>query len=368
MKVPYVDFQAQYATERRPLLHAIDRVLSRGEYILGREVAAFESALARLCGVRHAVGVANGTDALILTLKALGIGPGHEVITVPNSFVASASCIALAGAQPVFVDVGPDQLMDPRQLERAFTRRTKAVIPVHLTGKCCDMDAIGAAARRRGLPVIEDAAQAVGARYHGRRAGSLGRAACLSFHPLKNLNAAGDAGAVVTDDPRLAERLRLLRNHGLRSRDEVLFWGFNSRLDALQAAILRSRLKRLRAVVARRRRNAETYRHALADLTDVVQCPQDAPDCQDTYHLFVIQCDRRDALQSFLARRGVATAVHYPTPIHLQPCCADLGYRQGDFPEAERQARRILSLPVHQHLKRSQLAYVIHCIRNCYGR
>jgi dTDP-4-amino-4,6-dideoxygalactose transaminase len=365
MKVPYVDFQAQYAAERRPLLRALDRVLAGGEYILGREVAAFEAELARLCGTRHAVGMANGTDALLLTLKALGIGPGDEVITVPNSFVASASCIALTGARPVFVDVGPDGLMAPRLLEQACTRRTKAVIPVHLTGKVCDMAAIGRFAAKRGLLVIEDAAQAAGALSLGRPAGSFGRAACLSFHPLKNLNAAGDAGAVVTDDGRLAESLRLWRNHGLKSRDEVLFWGHNSRLDALQAAVLRLRLKALPGIIARRRRNAELYREGLAG---VVGLPAEDKDSRQTYHLFMIQCERRDGLKAFLARKGVATAVHYPTPIHLQPCGKGLGYRKGDFPEAERQARRILSLPVHQSLRPAQIGHVIRCIRSFYGR
>ncbi len=364
MKVPYVDFRTQYAAQRRPLLAALDRVLTGGEYILGREVAAFEAELARLCGVRHAVGVANGTDALVLTLKALGIGPGDEVITAPNSFVASASCIALAGARPVFVDVGPDGLMDPALLAGALTRRAKAVIPVHLTGKVCDMDPIRRFARKHGLIVVEDAAQAVGAEYRGRRAGSLGRAGCFSFHPLKNLNAAGDAGAVVTDDGRLAEELRLLRNHGLKSRDEVLCWGFNSRLDPLQAAVLRLRLKALPGIIARRRRNAALYRKGLAG---VVGLPPEDQDSRQTYHLFMIQCERRDELQAFLARRGVGTAVHYPTPIHLQPCCRGLGYRRGDFPETERQARRILSLPVHQGLTRTQIACVVRRIREFYG-
>jgi dTDP-4-amino-4,6-dideoxygalactose transaminase len=368
MKVPYVDFPAQYACQRKPLLRALDRALGRGAYILGPEVAAFESALARLCGVRHAVGMANGTDALLLTLKALGIGPGDEVITVSNTFVASAAAVALTGARPVFVDVGPDQLMDPRRLERAVTRRTKAVIPVHLTGKVCDMDRILRIAKARKLQVVEDAAQSIGAVYHGRRAGSFGRAACFSFHPLKNLNAAGDAGAVVTDDARLAEKLRLLRNHGLKSRDEVLFWGHNSRLDALQAAILSFRLTGLARVAARRRNIAAVYRKRLAGLEDVLRCPQDAPGCRDVYHLFVIQCDRRDALQAFLAKKGVGTAVHYPTPIHLQPCAKSLGYRRGDLPETERQSRRILSLPVHQHLSGAQITYVIACIRSFYGR
>ncbi|MBI5240595.1 MAG: DegT/DnrJ/EryC1/StrS family aminotransferase [Elusimicrobia bacterium] len=365
MKVPYVDFQAQYAAERRPLLRALDRVLAGGEYILGREVASFEAELARLCGTRHAVGVANGTDALLLTLKALAIGPGDEVVTVPNSFVASASCIALAGAKPVFVDVGPDGLLDPQLLEGALSRRTRAVIPVHLTGKVCDMAPILRLARARGIPVIEDAAQAVGARHHGRPAGSFGRAACLSFHPLKNLNAAGDAGAVVTDDGRLAEKLRLWRNHGLKSRDEVLFWGHNSRLDGLQAAVLRCRLKALPGIIARRRRNADFYRQGLAGIVDL---PPEDRDSRQTYHLFMVQCPRRDELKACLARQGVATAVHYPTPLHLQPCCRGLGWRRGDFPQAERQARRILSLPVHQHLSAAQVAHVIRCVRRFHGR
>lgn len=363
VKVPYVDFSAQYAAEKGPLLAALDQALARGQHILGDEVSAFEEALAELCGARHAVGVANGTDALVLALRALGIGRGDEVITAPNSFVASASAIALAGATPAFADVGPDQLLDPRALERAVTPRTRAVIPVHLTGKVCDMRAIRAVARKRGLAVIEDAAQAVGAEYRGRRAGSFGDAGCFSFHPLKNLNAAGDAGAIVTSDGALAERLRLLRNHGLKSRNEVLFWGFNSRLDSLQAAVLNRRLPELARIVRARRGNAERYR---AGLGGVVDCPRDAEGCRDVYHLFVIQCDRRDELQAFLKRRGISTAVHYPVPIHLQPACRGLGFKRGDFPAAERQAARILSLPVHQYLARGQIEHVIRSIRAFY--
>ena len=364
MKVPYVSFAQQYAGEKKRLISALDRTLSRGEYILGEEVAAFEANLARLCGVRHAVGVANGTDALVLTLKALGIGPGDEVVTAPNSFVASASSIALAGATPAFADVGSDQLIDPEALDRAITPRTKAVIPVHLTGKCCDMDAIGKIAKKRGLFVIEDAAQAVGAEFRARRAGGLGHAATFSFHPLKNLNAAGDAGAITTDDSALAEKLRLLRNHGLKSRTEVVFWGHNSRLDTVQAAILNQRFATLPKIVSARRKNAELYRKSLKG---VVECPQDVRGCLDVYHLFVIQCDRRDELQAHLAENGVATAVHYPVPIHLQPACRSLGFKKGDFPRAERQSQRILSLPVHQHLKAVQIRFVASKIREFYG-
>ena len=363
MKVAYVDFASQYATEKVHLLTALDKTLAGGEYILGRQVESFEKGLARLCGVSQAVGVANGTDALVLVLKALGIGPGDEVITAPNSFVASASCVALTGATPVFVDVKPDQLLDPTKLEKALTRRTKAVIPVHLTGKVCDMEAIGRFAKAHTLYVVEDAAQAVGARRHGRRAGSFGDAACLSFHPLKNLNAAGDAGAIVTNDSALAAKLRLLRNHGLKSRNEVAFWGYNSRMDSLQATILLWRLKRLETVVAQRRRNAELYRKGLTGLVD---CPKDEPGCRDVYHLFVIQADRRDELQAFLKKSGVSTAVHYPVPIHLQAPCASLGYKKGDFPECERQSRRILSLPVHQHLRPEQIQFAVAKILEFY--
>lgn len=360
MKVPYVDFSRQYASERRGLLRAIDGVMGRGEYIMGPEVEDFEKRFARLCGVRHAVGVANATDALTLALKAVGIRPGDEVITAPNSFIASAGAIAQAGAVPVFVDVKPDQLMDPVKLAGALTRRTRAILPVHLTGKVCDMTAIVRFARRHKLKVVEDAAQAVGALHKGRPAGSFGDAACFSFHPLKNLNAAGDAGAVVTNDAGVAAKLRLLRNHGLVSRNEVAFWGYNSRLDTLQAAVLGFRLRGLGQVTAARRRNAAIYRKGLAG---VVECPTDEPGSRDAYHLFVIQADRRDDLRAFLKKKGISTAVHYPTPIHLQPAARG---KRGSFPECERQSRRILSLPVHQYLTPRQLAFVIASIREFY--
>lgn len=365
MKVLYVDFPGQYRIQRKSLLSAIDRTLAKGHYVLGEEVEGFERRLARLCGVAEAVAMANGTDALLLTFKALGIGPGDEVVTVANSFISSVSSIVLAGAKPVFADVKPDQLMSPESLERALTKRTKAVVPVHLTGKVCDMWQILRTAKKRGLLVVEDAAQAVGAKYHGRPAGSFGRAACFSFHPLKNLNALGDAGAVVTRDAALARRLRLLRNHGLVSRDKVSLWGHNSRMDAVQAAVLNVRLKALSGVIRARRRNAALYRKGLAD---VVELPNDAPGCFDTYHLFVVQCERRDALKRYLKSHGVSTAIHYPTPAHRQPVCRSLGCRKGSLPEVERQSGRILSLPVHQGLSARQIGYVIARIRTFYGR
>ena len=355
MRVPYVDLAGQYRAQRDELLAAVEGVLESGWYIGGDAVSRFEASFAELCGATHAVSVANGTDALIITLKALGIGPGDEVITVPNSWISSASCIALVGARPVFVDVRDDQNLDPDRLEAAITPRTRAVLPVHLTGRCADMAPIAEICERHDLELIEDAAQAVGAGYHGRRAGSLARVACFSLHPLKNLAAAGDAGVITTSDDELAASLRLLRNHGLVSRNEAVRWGFNSRLDALQAAILQTRVPLLDSIVATRRRNAQVYRAALGEL---VRCPSDAPGCFDVYHLFVIQTPRRDELRSFLTDRGVETAIHYPKPIHLQPAAASLGYGVGSFPVVERQAGEILSLPVHQGLREAQARFV----------
>ncbi len=365
MKVPYVDLAAQYEAQRDVILRAVDETLRSGKYILGEPVQLFERRFAELCGAKHAIGVANGTDALILILRALNIGPGDEVITVANSWISTASSIALVGARPVFVDVGDDLNMDPSSLARAITPQTKAVIPVHLTGKVADLDAIMEIAARHGLRVIEDAAQAVRARYRGRLAGGVGHVASFSLHPLKNLNASGDAGAVTTNDDALAETLRLLRNHGLAARNEVRMWGFNSRLDSLQAAILNAKIDEVDTVIETRRAHALRYRQGLGEL---VRCPRDAPDCYDTYHLFVIRCDRRDALKDYLKRREISTAIHYPRPIHLQPCVADQGWRRGDLPVTEAQAGRILSLPVHHMLNRDQIDYVIDCIREFYDR
>lgn len=362
-RVPYTDFPAQFAHAREQLLAVCESVLALGQFILGDEVDAFEREFATLCGTRDAVGVANGTDAIGLVLKALNIGPGDEVITAPNSFVATASPIVHAGARPVFVDVRSDQNMDPDLIEAAITPRTRVIIPVHLTGRCADMGPIMEIAERRGLAVIEDAAQAVWAGYRGRRAGAFGICGCFSLHPLKNLNAVGDAGVITTNDATLAERLRLLRNHGLRTRDEVAVWGFNSRLDTLQAAVLRTRLRQVPEVTQARRRNAERYRTALSS---IVACPEERVEEFNVHHVFVIQCDRRDELKAFLAERGIETKVHYPVPIHLQPCAKELGYARGDFPVAERQAERILSLPIHQWLSDSQLREVCDAVADFY--
>jgi dTDP-4-amino-4,6-dideoxygalactose transaminase len=348
---------------RHDILAALERVLSNGDFILGEEVDIFERRFAQLCGVKYAVGVASGTDALILALKSLGIGPGDEVITAPNSFVASAASIVSAGACPVFVDVRHDMNMDPNLVEAAITSRTRAILPVHLTGKCADMGPLLEIAEHRGLYVVEDAAQAAGAQHKGRKAGSFGILGCFSFHPLKNLNAIGDGGIITTNDDSLAERLRLLRNHGLHHRDEVVMWGVNSRLDSIQAAVLNCRLDKLKEITEKKRRFAEMYRTALCHL---VECPSESADEYAVYHLYVIQCDHRDKLKDFLENRGIDSRVHYPIPIHLQECSSGLGYKQGDFPVCERQSKRILSLPVHHCLADAQVDYVCESIADFY--
>ncbi len=364
LRVPYTDFSVQFEAQRDEILGALTGVLRRGDFILGRDVEQFEQEFAALCGVKHAIGVASGTDALVLGLKSLGIGPGDEVITPPNSWISSTSSIALSGARPVFADVTDDFTIDPADIERKITPRTKAIMPVHLTGRCAPMDAILAIARRRGLAVIEDAAQAAGARFNDTPAGSFGAIACFSLHPLKTLGGLGDGGLIVTNDDEAARRLRLLRNHGLQSRDEIITWGFNSRLDTLQAAVLRLRLKRLREAVEARRRHAARYRSLISS---AVTCPRDDRSGEySAYHLFMIQCDARDALQKFLAGRGIDTKIHYPTPIHLQPCSASLGGRPGDHPVAEAQAQRILSLPIHEYLSDEQIDYAAQMMLEFY--
>jgi dTDP-4-amino-4,6-dideoxygalactose transaminase len=362
--VPYVDIAAQFAEERERLLPLVERVLAAGHYVGGAEVEALEAAIARDCGVAHCVGVASGTDALVLSLRALGIGRGAEVITAPNSFIATAAAIVQAGARPVFADVLDDQNLDPDRIEAAITPATAAVMPVHLTGRVAAMDRICAVARRHGLAVVEDAAQSMGSRYGGRSSGTWGDVGCFSAHPLKNLNALGDAGFLVTEDADLARRVRRLRNHGLVDRNKVAEWGVVSRLDTLQAAVLLHRLERLPAIVARRRGNAELYR-ALLDREHVFW-PPCRPEEFNTFHTFVVQVEARDALQARLADQGIGTAIHYPVPIHLQPAAAELGYRRGDFPVAERQAGRILSLPVHQSLHPDDIAHVAATINSFY--
>ena len=359
-QVPYVNFRAQFEEERSEILGAVEDVFTTGQFVSDAAVAKLEQELADYIGVKHVIALNSGTDALLLGMKAIGIGPGDEVITPPNSFVASTAAIVLLGATPVFADVRDDQNIDPDAVAAAITSRTKAIMPVHLTGRMADMRPLMQLAEKHGLAVIEDAAQSVGSLYEGRQAGTFGLISCFSAHPLKNLNAAGDGGFVTTDDDAIANKIRLLRNHGLIDRNTVQNWGTVSRMDVLQSEFLRVRLKRLDSVIERRRRNAENYRRLLADMPVFV--PPDRNFEFNTFHVFVIQTDRRDELQKYLGNNGVGTAIHYPIPIHLQPAAVELGHKRGDFPMTERQADRILSLPINQFLTEDDQVYVADLI------
>ena len=364
MKVPLIDLAAQYATIRDDIAAAIERVLASQHFILGPEVAGFEREIAAFCGVRHAIGVSSGTDALLVSLMALDVSAGDEVITTPFSFFATAGVISRLGARPVFADIEPRSYnLDPAAIEAVITERTRAILPVHLYGRCADMVAIGAIAGRHGVPVVEDAAQAIGATDEaGRQAGTLGTCACFSFFPTKNLGAFGDAGMVTTDDDALAERIRLLRVHGGERRYYHRMVGGNFRIDALQAAVLRAKLNHLADWNAARRRNAERYAVLFerARLTDRVSLPHDVPG--HSYHQYVIRIPRRDEVRERLAARGVTTGVYYPLPLHLQECFSDLGYAAGSLPVAEAAAAHVLALPIHPELTEEQQNHVVNSI------
>lgn len=364
MIVPYTNLPLQGSLEWPELSQVIGRVINKGNFILGEEVAAFEKEFAEYCGVKHAIGVANGTDSLVLCLRVLGIGEGDEVITAPNSWISTAAAIHLVGAKPVFVDVGPDQLIDVSKIDDAVTPKTKAIIPVHLTGRLADMDFMAKLAEELKLFIVEDSAQAIGASRDGYGAGAMGLCS-YSLHPLKNLNACGDAGIITTNNDAYAEELKLLRNHGLVDRDHVKQWGYNSRLDELHAAILRYRLRYLEPTIARRREIAELYYQGLS-FTSGVTLPVKRDEERHTYHVFVVMCEERDQLREYLTKRGVETKIHYPIPIHLQECAADLNYSVGTFPSAEWQAGCILSLPINQYLTDGQIEHVVKTIKAFY--
>lgn len=360
----FLDLAAQAAEEGQALLDALARGTLQGGWVGGPLVAELEAALAAALEVPHVVAVGSGTDALMLGMLAAGIGPGDEVITPPNSFVASTAAIRHIGAVPVFADIRPDLCIDPEAVRAAIGPRTRAIMPVHLGGRVCDMPALQALADRHGLLLVEDAAQAFGSRLDGRMAGSFGTIGCFSTHPAKNLNGIGDGGFVATRDPAIAERIRRLRSHGT-SGDGVVEFGFVSRLDNVQAAVLLMRLERLPSVEARRRRNAALYGDLLAG-TPLAFVPERAGEYA-TWSTFRVEAPDRDRLVAALRRAGIQTAIHYPVPIHLQPAAAGLGWRAGDFPETERQAALTLSLPVHQCLDEAAIRRVAAEIRRFYG-
>lgn len=364
MKIPLVDLQAEYKALQHELDAAANRVLASGWYILGREVAAFEEEFAAYLGVTQAVGVASGTDAVLLACRALEIGPGDEVITVSHTAVATAAAIELSGATPVFVDIEPvTYTMDVSQVAAAITPRTKAIIPVHIYGHPAEMDTLLALAQQHNLLVIEDCAQAHGARYKGKRVGTMGDAAAFSFYPTKNLGAIGDGGAVVTNHPAVANRLKMLRQYGWQQRYISDIAGYNSRLDELQAAFLRVKLRHLDAGNAMRRHLAALYNQRLAHLP--LTLPTTQPECEPVFHLYVIQTEQRDVLQSYLAEQGIGTAIQYPVPVHRQPAYHRLGYEVGSLPVTEGICGRILSLPMHPHLTEQELNQVSQTIADC---
>ncbi len=365
IRVPFIDLPQRFQEEREELLACVERVMAQGHFILTEEVTHCERDVAAYAGVKHCIGLNSGTDALMIGLSALGIGRGDEVITQPNSFVASAASIAHVGATPVFADVQDDQSIDPREIERRITPRTKALMPVHWTGRIGDMDAILDIARRHNLKVIEDSAQTMGAYWRGKHGGGFGDIGCISAHPLKNLNAVGDGGFLLTNDDKIAEWVRLYRNHGLERRDHCVLFGVNSRLDSLNAEVLRFRLTRLKSVVDRRRHNVELYRRLIT--TDRVRVPQCKPHEHNSFVMFITFAERRDELQAYLKTQGIETLVYYGTPLHLHPASAKLGYKRGDFPVAERQADLVLALPHHQHLTEDQIAYVADHINRFYA-
>lgn len=357
-RVRFIDLAAQFAQERDELMPRIEAVLASGMLIGGEEVAAFEAEIAAYCGVKHAIGVNSGTDALAIGMKAAGIGPGDEVITPPNSFISSTSTIVDIGGVPVFADVCENELIDPDAVAAAITPRTAAIMPVHLRGGVCDMPALARVAEQHGLLLIEDAAQAIGSALDGKRTGGLGQVGCFSTHPLKLLNATGDGGFITTNDDGVAERARVLRNIGLKDRDTVIDWGSVSRLDAMQAAILRFRLGRLDDVIDRRRAIAARYLAALAELP--LRLPRARAGEMHTYNTFTIQTEHRDALQAALVADEIEALVHYSRPLHRQPVAA--GLARGDYPVTDRLAATILSLPVHQFLTPEEVERVISAV------
>ena len=358
MKIPYVNLSLQWEKEKKLLLPIISKTLSKGSFVGGKEIETFEKSVAKLCGKKYAIALNSGTDALTLALYLLGIKKGDEVITPTNSFISSTTSICHVGAKPVFVDVLEDQNINPDLIEKAITKKTKAIMPVHLTGRICDMKKIIKIAKKYNIQIIEDAAQSIGSKYMGKPSGSFGKINCFSVHPLKNLNACGDGGFLVTDNFKFYNLALKLRNHGLEERNTVKTFGFLSRMDVLQANILNFRIKKLKNIIKKRRNNAKFYFKNIDRKFYFI--PDEKKEEFNTYHTFVIQTDFRDKLKNFLKKNGIETAIHYPIPIHLQPAAKYLLYKKGQFPNAEKQAKKILTIPVHQNLEKKDLERVVY--------
>jgi dTDP-4-amino-4,6-dideoxygalactose transaminase len=380
MKVPFLDLKAQYKQIEHEVVPLVTEAMENGMFIGGPNVDGFEKEFAEFCNTKYCIGVNSGTDALRFALMASGVGPGHEVITVSNTFIATTEAISQVGATPVFVDIDPNTCnMDPNKLNEFLEREcsfdestnqlinqstrspVKAIIPVHLYGQMADMDPMMELARKKGLLIIEDACQAHGAKYKNKTPGSMGAAGCFSFYPGKNLGAYGEGGAVVTQDEKMANEIRMIRDHGQNKKYFHTMEGYNGRLDAIQAAVLRVKLKRLADWNRSRNDNASYYNELLADVPGI-EFAKVADFAGSVYHLYVIMLDDRDALQQFLGDKGIATGLHYPLPLHMQKAYEHLGYKEGDFPITERVAKRLLSLPMYPELTRAQIRYVTDSI------
>lgn len=365
MNIPLVDLRAQYAPLKDEIMAGIGHVLDGMQLFLGENVRAFESEFAGFCGARYGIGVSDGTAALQIILRAMNVGPGDEVITVSHTFIATAEAIMLVGARPVFVDIEPDTyLMDVAQVEAKITPRTKSILPVHLYGQTVDMDPLREIASRHGLKLIEDACQAHGAEYKGRRAGSLGDAAAFSFYYSKNLGAYGEGGFITTNDPDLAQRARMIRDHGSEKRYYHDFVGFNARLDEVQAAVLRVKLRHLEEWNDKRRGHARLYGELLKGIP--VTTPVECPGNKHVYHLYVTRAPRRDELQAWLKERGISAGIHYPVPVHRQMALQSFGYGQGRLPVTEHVVNEVLSLPMYAELSDLEIEYVVDSLKAFY--
>ena len=364
MKIPYINLGKQNNKIETDLKKIFINVVSKGDYVGGKSIEKFERNIAKFCGTRYAIALNSGTDALTLALYCSGVKKNDEVITTPNSFIASTSTIVHLGAKPVFVDVNNDQNMDVNKIEDKITKKTKCIMPVHLTGRMCDMKKINLIAKKYNLVVIEDAAQSVGSKFKNKKSGSYGQFGCFSAHPLKNLNAIGDSGYLTTNNYKYYKKIKLLSNHGIYNRNIVKYFGHVSRMDVLQAEILNYKLKNINKVIKKRRNNFKLYSKYLNK--QKIYFPLEKKDEFNTYHTFVIQIENRNKLQKYLKVKGVDTTIHYPIPIHLQPASKNLNYNKGDYPVTEKQAKKILTLPIHQDLKKNEIKYICKLINNFY--
>jgi len=364
-KISYTNIQNQWIDEKKKILRIIESVFKKGQFVNEKEVKVFEKNVAKVCGVKYAIGLNSGTDALTLGLKLIGVKKGDEVITPPNSFISSTSSIVHVGARPVFVDVGDDQNINPNLIEKSITKKTKAIMVVHLTGRMANMEEIGKIANKYKIPIIEDAAQSIGAKFKGRLAGSFGKVGCFSCHPLKNLNASGDSGFLTTNNLSIYKKAINLRNNGIENRNMVKVFGYLSRMDVLQSKILNYRLSKLNKIITKRRNNAKIYLDNLNKNKFKIASEKQYE--FNTYHTFIIHSNKRNKLKDYLFKNGIETAIHYPKPIHLQPAAKFLNYKKGSFPITEKHSREILTLPINQYLKKKDIYRIVEILNKFNG-